>query len=99
MVKEDPAKRPPADSAAVQFRCSPPFSKSESKCSGYLKSDTGAAYFVTHKLEYNSGHYIPKSQVRYGRKILIEGTNYFHYSFTLPDWLIEKKRCHELVTN
>lgn len=44
--------------------------------------------------------WIPRSEIGYMRKTGVDapgGTSHTHVTFTLPEWLIEKKQCWELV--
>ena len=65
------------------------------ECRGKLLEESDAAICVR---ETNGAQYwwIPRSQVGYCRKTkLADGTT--EIVFTIPEWLIEKKQCWELV--
>lgn len=61
---------------------------------GVLLRETDAAILVC-KDANSAQHWIPRSQIGYLRKDkVLAGTLVV---FTLPEWLIEKKQCWELV--
>lgn len=73
------------------------------ECRGYLAAETENAILVSKNNPVTVGQetwWIPRSQIGYLRKTEIErGQTYVHTEivFTIPEWLIEKKQCWELV--
>jgi hypothetical protein len=64
------------------------------ECRGFLEDETPNAIRVGHA-ESGQSWWIPRSQIGYMRKEPVAaGTQVI---FTLPEWLIEKKQCWELV--
>lgn len=64
------------------------------ECRGILLDETPNAYKVAAKAGATE-HWIPRSQIGYCRKT--RGPAVTEIVFTLPEWLIEKKQCWELV--
>lgn len=67
------------------------------ECRGLLLRETAAAIEVLALTGRNpESHWIPRSQVGYCRKTKREdGTT--ENVFTVPEWLLEKKQCWDLV--
>lgn len=64
-------------------------------CHGVLLQETPNAFEVWHE-KTNSRYWIPRSPVGYLKKYpRLDGRR--DISFTLPEWLIEKKQCWDLV--
>lgn len=65
------------------------------ECRGILMGETDSALCVA-KNRASPTHWFPRSQIGYVRKAKREdgGTDIV---LTLPEWLIEKKQCWELV--
>lgn len=74
------------------------------ECRGLLMRETDAAILVCalHSPVGGESWWIPRSQIGYMRKDKVDspfaggGTN-THITFTVPEWLLEKKQCWELV--
>ena len=65
------------------------------ECRGILMGETDAAICVV-KERHGEYHWIPRSLIGYMRKDRADdGT--VSVVFTLPEWLIEKKQCWDLV--
>jgi hypothetical protein len=66
------------------------------ECRGVLIRESPAAICVAKMPLGAEEHWIPRSQIGYLRKThLPSGTT--EVVFTVPEWLIEKKQCWELV--
>lgn len=70
----------------------------ESECRGDLIGETVDAIHV-RKLKSTASWWIPKSQIGYRKTDRAQKNNgaEAYVTFTLPDWLIEKKECWDLV--
>ena len=67
------------------------------ECRGLLLDETPNAYLIcSNKLTAVERWWIPRSQVGYCRKTKLAGGD-TEIVFTMPEWLIEKKQCWELV--
>lgn len=68
------------------------------ECCGYLVAETDAAMEVsTDPCGAGPRWWIPRSQVGYLRKTYNADKDCTELVLTLPEWLIEKKQCWELV--
>lgn len=61
----------------------------ETRCRGYIKSETDKCYFVALQPEFHTGVYVPKSQIVRCTKLRSVPQTII---FWLPDWLIEKDK-------
>lgn len=70
------------------------------ECRGFLVAESAAAICVTKQIPASGGHtkswWIPRSQIGYLRKTRRED-GAVEIVFTVPEWLLEKKQCWELV--
>ena len=70
------------------------------ECRGLLWDETPNAILVTRETAVGGGQtwWIPKSQIGYRRTTQsVTPGGRPHVVFTLPEWLIEKKECWDLV--
>lgn len=70
------------------------------ECRGYLVRETDSAMLVRkmiHTAPDETEYWIPRSQIGYCRKTYDAMSDATEIVFTIPEWLIEKKQCWELV--
>ncbi len=66
------------------------------ECRGLLVEATPSAVFVSASKSPFNKWWIPRSQIGYMRKTNLANGD-VEIVFTIPEWLIEKKQCWELV--
>lgn len=68
------------------------------ECRGFVVGSTENAVQVAKDWKGTGEKWwIPRSQIGYCRKTTIPETGAIEIVFTIPEWLIEKKQCLDLV--